>query len=101
MQAGQYRQANLFVHYHGFIPGGEGNEMVWRTDACSNWAGALPYQLTDSGVRSINPSGQIRASGAIVRAHTVYEGVSPTTRAIYYVQSSSNCGQIYLPLIQK
>ncbi|MDA0242653.1 MAG: sialidase family protein [Chloroflexi bacterium] len=101
MQAGQYRQANLFVHYHGFIPGGEGNEMVWRTDACSEWAGSLPAQLTASNERSINPSGQVRVSGSIVTAHTAYEGVSLASRAIYYVQSSSNCGQIFLPLIQK
>lgn len=102
--ASQYRPTNLYAHYHGFTPGGETNEIVWRTDVCTNWAGSLPVQLTAFDTRAINPSAQVRASGVTVTVHTVYESISPVTttdRAIKYVQSSSNCGQIYLPIIQK
>lgn len=103
MQSSQYRRSNLFLLYHGFTLGDTGNEIVWRTDSCSNWAGALPAQLTASDLRSIRPHGQARASGINIDVHIVYENVSnsPDERLIYYARSSSNCGRIYLPLIQK
>lgn len=98
------RQASLFLHFHGILSSVGASEVVWRTESCANWAQTPPEQLTNPATsRAINPSAVAKASGSTVAVRTAYEGVNPTdsTRRIYYITSTSKCGQIFLPFIQK
>jgi hypothetical protein len=108
LPSGGSRQGMVFLHFHG-VTLLSPNEITWRVDSCSNWGSTTPVQLTNPNadnptLRAINPSAQARIIGANVLVHTVYEqvqAVDPSTadRQIHYVQSSTNCGQIFLPVI--
>ena len=107
LRSGGSRQGMIFLHFHG-VAGLSPNEISWRVDSCSNWAAQGLYQLTSPtgtpSLRGINPVGQAQIIGPRIVVHTVYEEVSTApnpSREIRYVQSTTNCGQIFLPFISR
>jgi hypothetical protein len=87
-----------FVYFHG-IQGSNttGNEQIWGTNSCGNWASSIRDQVTDTTVRAINPTLDSANNWWLFLS---YEQVIPTTglREIYFVR---NKPALYLPMIRK
>lgn len=89
-----------YVYFHG-IQGlsseEENREQIWGVNSCGNWASSARDQVTDTTVRSINPT-MVSANNWWL--YMAYEQVSADSnlREIYFVRNEP---ALYLPLIRK